>query len=116
MRSFRTRCLWRTRGFDRMCCFNAPGAASRAGEIVTMAETLAQYYDRLDRVEGPGTMRAGMFLSDRGAFVIGISDRTNKEGARQLAGYLGRPGIPRGAISISAGWTPLHLKAGSASG
>lgn len=97
---------------DRCAVITRPGAASRAGEIVSMAETLAQYYDKLDRIEPPGTLDGGDVCQIENHFLIGISDRTNEEGARQLAAYLGAAGFTSSHVDIRATEGLLHLKSG----
>lgn len=89
-----------------------PGAASRSGEIVSMAETLAQYYYKLDRVEGPGTIDGGDVCQIDNHFLIGISNRTNAEGAEQLSKYLQAAGFTSGHIDIRGINGLLHLKSG----
>lgn len=89
-----------------------PGAASRGGEIVSMAGTLAQYYDKLDRVEGPGTIDGGDVCQIEDHFLIGISDRTNEEGARQLSKYLEATGFTSSHGDIRRIDGLLHLKSG----
>ena len=64
---------------ERCAVITRPGAASRGGEVVSMAETLALYYDKLDRVEVPGTIDGGDVCQIGDHFLIGISARTNEE-------------------------------------
>jgi len=47
-----------------------------------------------------------------GHFLIGLSHRTNEEGARQLAGLLGDIGFPSSVIDIRGSRRLLHLKTG----
>jgi dimethylargininase len=47
-------------------------------------------------------------------FFIGISERTNEEGARQLAGYLAREGYSSSCVDIRGIKGILHLKSGVA--
>ena len=97
---------------ERCAVITRPGAASRSGEIVSMAGTLAEYYDKLDRVEGPGTIDGGDVCQIENHFLIGISDRTNEEGARQLSKYLEAAGFTSGHIDIRGIDGLLHLKSG----
>ncbi len=99
----------------RCAVVTRPGAASRAGETVSMAAALARYYDRLDRVEAPGTIDGGDVCQIGDHFLIGISDRTNEEGARQLAAYLGAAGYTASNIDIRGMTGLLHLKSGISS-
>jgi dimethylargininase len=100
---------------ERCAVVTRPGAASRAGETVSMAATLIHYYDRLDRVEAPGTIDGGDVCQIGDHFLIGISDRTNEDGARQLAAYLGAAGYTASRIDIRGMDGLLHLKSGISS-
>ena len=100
---------------ERCAVITRPGAASRGGEVVSMAETLALYYDKLDRVEGPGTIDGGDVCQIGNHFLIGISARTNEEGARQLSKYLEAVGFTSGFIDIRGMDGLLHLKSGVSS-
>ena len=89
-----------------------PGAPSRGGEIVSMTEILAQYYDKLDAVQPPGTIDGGDVCQVENHFLIGISDRTNEEGARQLSSYLQAAGFTSSHVDIRGTDGLLHLKSG----
>jgi len=97
---------------ERCAVIMRPGAPSRTGEIVSMAETLGRFYDRLDRIEPPGTIDGGDVCQIENHFVIGISERTNEEGARQLSKYLEAAGFNSGHIDIRGTRGLLHLKSG----
>lgn len=83
-----------------------PGAPSRRDEIVSMEPVLAKLRP-LDRIEAPGTLDGGDILQVDRRFFIGISDRTNESGAKQLVAILERRGYVCALISVAAG---LHLK------
>lgn len=89
-----------------------PGASSRNGEILSMSETLSKYYDKLDAVQPPGTIDGGDVCQIENHFLIGISDRTNEEGARQLSMYLEAVGFTSTQIDIRGTDGLLHLKSG----
>jgi len=89
-----------------------PGAESRKGEVFSMAETLAQYYDQLDRIRPPGTLDGGDVCQIDRHFLIGISDRTNEEGAGQLSAFLGAAGFTSSHVDIRGIDVLLHLKSG----
>ena len=97
---------------DRCAVITRPGAESRTGEIDTMAETLSKYYDKLDRIERPGTIDGGDVCQADDHFLIGISERTNEEGARQLSGYLEAAGFLSDQVLIRGVDGILHLKSG----
>ena len=83
-----------------------PGAPSRQGETESMAGPLAAHRP-LAHIEAPGTLDGGDILQVGRRFFIGVSDRTNEHGARQLADILGAHGYESVIISVAAG---LHLK------
>lgn len=89
-----------------------PGAASRKGEVVSMAEALSKFYDRLDRVQPPGTVDGGDVCQIDKHFLIGISERTNREGAEQLSGFLKAAGFTSSSVDIRGTQGLLHLKSG----
>jgi dimethylargininase len=89
-----------------------PGAASREGEIKCIAKTLSKYYDKLDRIEPPGTIDGGDVCRIENHFLIGVSDRTNEEGAWQLSKYLHAAGFTTNTVDIRRKDGLLHLKSG----
>jgi dimethylargininase len=89
-----------------------PGAASRSGEIVRMAEVLAEYYPTLAAIHDPGTVDGGDVCEIGNRFVIGISERTNEEGGRQLSEILSGHGCTSSTVDIRGVEGILHLKSG----
>lgn len=83
-----------------------PGAAPRRGEEDTIAPVLARYR-RTTRIEAPATVDGGDILMVDKHFFIGISERTNIAGARQLGKILEGYGNTWQTIPVGAG---LHLK------
>jgi dimethylargininase len=83
-----------------------PGAPSRTGETVHIEAALAAHLP-LSRIKAPGTLDGGDILQVGKRFFIGVSDRTNDEGARQLAAILAVHGYESSIIRVAAG---LHLK------
>lgn len=83
-----------------------PGAKARQGEQHTIAEALTGLRP-LFRIEEPGTLDGGDVLMIGTHFLIGLSDRTNEEGARQLGTILERFGNTWQAVPVGAG---LHFK------
>jgi len=83
-----------------------PGAASRQGEEKSIAEVLAQYRE-LENIEAPGTLDGGDVLMIGNHFFIGISERTNPEGAEQLGRIVEKYGNTFTTVQVGAG---LHLK------
>ncbi len=92
-----------------------PGAASRAGEVTAVHELLAARFGNLEAaIEAPGTLDGGDICQAGRHFFIGLSSRTNEEGARQLTHWLSRSGYSATTISIRDNSKLLHLKSGVA--
>lgn len=97
---------------EKCAVITRPGAPSRSGEIVSMSETLARYYDKLASIQPPGTIDGGDVCQIDDHFLIGISERTNVEGARQLSNYLEAAGFTSSHVDIRETRGLLHLKSG----
>jgi dimethylargininase len=91
-----------------------PGAASRAGEVRSMGECLSGLFPELSRIAAPGSVDGGDICEADGHFLIGVSARTNEQGARQLAQHLDRLDYTSSTIDIRANPALLHLKSGIA--
>lgn len=91
-----------------------PGAGSRLGEIEEIERVLRQIYPQLQAITEPGTVDGGDVCEPGDRFFIGISHRTNEEGARQLAGILAGFGYASTLIDIRGLSNILHLKSGLA--
>ena len=83
-----------------------PGAAARQGEQHSIAKAL-DAHRTLAAIESPGTLDGGDVLMIGTHFLIGVSDRTNEEGARQLGAFLEAHGNTWQAVPVAAG---LHFK------
>ncbi len=83
-----------------------PGAPARKGEEDSIEPVLARYRPTV-RIQPPGTVEGGDVLMVGTHFFIGISERTNLEGATQLGNVLERYGNTFTLVHIQAG---LHLK------
>lgn len=85
-----------------------PGAPARNGEQASVARALARYKPTA-RIQGPGTLDGGdVLLVDR-HFFVGLSERTNEEGARQFGEIVAARGYTMDAVPVGAG---LHFKSG----
>ena len=91
-----------------------PGAASRAGEVDAVADALRVHFSDLARVTEPGTLDAGDVCEAGDHVFIGISQRTNSDGAAQLAAWLAPFGITSSTVDIRDVPGILHLKSGIA--
>jgi dimethylargininase len=99
---------------ERGAILMRPGAPSREGETAGMSQCLREFYAELPAIEAPGTVDGGDICEADGHFLIGVSARTNEQGARQLAQHLQRWGYASSVIDIRANPALLHLKSGIA--
>jgi len=61
-----------------------PGAPTRAGEVLHMAQTLEQHFDKVLQIDGPATIEGGDILVTGREILVGLSDRTNLAGVQAL--------------------------------
>lgn len=90
-----------------------PGAPSRAGEVESVAAALRHFFREVAQIFAPGTVDGGDVCEADGHFLIGLSARTNEQGARQLARLLGDMQYTSSIVDIRA-TRLLHLKTGLA--
>lgn len=83
-----------------------PGAVSRRGETPGIAEAL-RAHRRLYHIEAPGTLDGGDVLRVGRHVYVGLSSRSNADGARQLADALSSYGY---TVEPAALRDCLHLK------
>lgn len=91
-----------------------PGAASRLGETMSIEPALRKYFADVQFIREPGTVDGGDVCDAGEHFFIGISERTNREGAEQLARVLESFGYSSSLIDIRGTSNILHLKSGLA--
>lgn len=89
-----------------------PGAMSRQGEVAGIRKPLEYFFSRFYEIKAPGTLEGGDICEAGNHFFIGISRRTNEEGARQLAVFLAQEGYTSSFIDIRSRTDILHLKSG----
>jgi dimethylargininase len=89
-----------------------PGAASREGEVATVRAPLAAAWPALACITAPGTVDGGDVCHAGRVVFIGLSARTNGEGAAQLAQWLQGLGYAPRVVSIHGLDGLLHLKSG----
>jgi dimethylargininase len=89
-----------------------PGHSSRAGEADAIRTALLYFFSNLLTIDAPGTVDGGDICEAQDHFFIGLSHRTNQEGARQLAAHLADFGYTSSVIDVRAMNTILHLKSG----
>ena len=83
-----------------------PGAISRKGEVSSIAAALAPFRN-IVWIRPPGTLDGGDVLRVGQHFFIGLSDRTNINGAGQLGAIVSGFGYTWSTVPLPAG---LHLK------
>jgi dimethylargininase len=89
-----------------------PGARSREGEVAAMRPVLRGLFPVTVEIEAPGTVDGGDICEAEDHFFIGLSLRTNEEGARQLASHLAGMGYTSSVVDVRAMTSILHLKSG----
>jgi dimethylargininase len=115
---------------DHCAFLTRPGAPSRTGEIASIKKVLADFYSEVLSIQAPGAVDGGDVCEAGDQFFIGISERTNENGARQLAELLASFGYTSSLIDVSRSGTGvpsvahaqdarathriLHLKSGIA--
>jgi dimethylargininase len=88
------------------------GARSRGGEVMAMRPILRGFFSTTVEIEAPGTLDGGDICEAEQHFFVGLSHRTNEEGARQLAAHLTREGYTSSLVDIRGMNSFLHLKSG----
>lgn len=93
----------------RCAVITNPGAPSRKGEIIEMSWVLKNYFSNIEHIKAPGTLEAGDVMKVASHFYIGLSERTNEDGANQLISILNRYGFTGSTVNVG---DALHLKSG----
>jgi dimethylargininase len=98
----------------RCAILTRPGAPSRLNEVELIAPTLTASFDDVHWITEPGTLDGGDVCEAGNHYFIGVSERTNEVGAKQLGGILGNLGASCSFIVIRGVAGLLHLKSGLA--
>lgn len=93
---------------DEIAIISRPGAGTRQGEEAETEKVISSFRKTV-RILAPGTLDGGDVMRSENHFYIGLSDRTNKEGAEQLGRILRDYGYTYSFIEVKSG---LHLKSG----
>jgi dimethylargininase len=88
-----------------------PGAPSRRGEEKEIIGVIKKFYNEIEYIKEPGTLEGGDVMMIGDHFYVGLSKRTNGEGAKQLIKALGKYGMSGSIVKMSE---MLHLKSGLA--
>ncbi|KTC81598.1 dimethylarginine dimethylaminohydrolase family protein [Legionella brunensis] len=95
---------------EKIALLTHPGAASRQGEVTQIAPTIQAFFpNNLARITVPGTLEAGDVLCINNHFYVGLSARTNLEGAQQMMQIITAVGYTASCIPLKEF---LHLKTG----
>ncbi|MEZ5471655.1 MAG: arginine deiminase family protein [Marinicella sp.] len=86
-----------------------PGADSRKGETKAIEQALLNQGLDIQHIKAPGTLDGGDVMMVDKHFYIGLSDRTNQQGAQQLIGILEQQGMSGETVEMNG---LLHLKTG----
>ena len=86
-----------------------PGAPSRRGETGQIQKVLKDYFQNIESIKSPGTIDAGDILQVETHYFIGLSERTNQAGARQIIKILHNFAYGASTIKLK---NLLHLKSG----
>jgi dimethylargininase len=87
-----------------------PGNPARLGEEIKIKDVLKDY-KAIETINAPGNLDGGDILRVENHFYIGLTDRTNEDGARQLSAHLQKHGYTSSTIVVK---DILHLKTGIA--
>jgi len=91
---------------DELAVVTRPGAASRRAETESVAAALRAHRDVV-AIKEPGTLDGGDVLQFDKTIFVGLSARTNADGARQLHEFLGAYGYVVKTVDVTGA---LHLK------
>jgi dimethylargininase len=87
-----------------------PGAGSRQGEVEAIRQTITCFFPAPLEIDAPGTLDGGDICQAEDHFLLGLSQRTNQEGVRQLGAYLGGMGYTWQVVDVREMPGILHLK------
>ena len=91
-----------------------PGASSRQGEVALIRPIIEHNFSTLRQIRLPGTVDGGDICEAGSHYYIGVSSRTNEEGAEQLAALLAVEGFTSSTVDVRGLDGILHLKSGVA--
>jgi dimethylargininase len=94
---------------EKCAVITCPGAVSRRGETEGMSIVLSKYFDNIEYITLPGTIEAGDIMKVGNHYYIGLSERTNNNGAEQMINILNKHGMTGSKVPLKK---TLHLKSG----
>ncbi|MFW6140728.1 MAG: dimethylarginine dimethylaminohydrolase family protein [Acidobacteriota bacterium] len=93
---------------EKCAVITRPGDRRRQGEE-KKAEKILSKFRKLEKIKKPGTVDGGDVLRIHNKYYIGLSQRTNREGGKQLSEILKKYGYDSEFIPVK---NMLHLKSG----
>ena len=94
---------------ERCAVITNPATDSRNGEKEEILPAIRKFYadDQIFHIEAPGTLEGGDVMRVGDHLYVGLSDRTNEEGARQFNEIVTKFGYTSSTVPVTEG---LHLK------
>lgn len=86
-----------------------PGDSRRSGEVELIRSEIETHFRSIFEIQAPGTLDGGDVMAVGSHYYIGLSHRTNLQGATELMEYLKEAGYTSSGIRVS---NYLHLKTG----
>ena len=99
---------------DGHALLTRPGAPSRRGEVDLISDELRSRFRGVAQIEAPGTLDGGDVCEADDRCYVGISDRTNANGAEQFGRWLMSIGRRTEIVDIRSIHGLLHLKSAMA--
>ncbi|MGD2092794.1 MAG: arginine deiminase family protein [Candidatus Aminicenantes bacterium] len=96
---------------EKCAIITNPGTSSRQGEEISIKEVLKKFYTHIESITAPGTLEGGDVMRVRDHFYVGLSARTNEEGAKQFKKILNKYEYTVSNVKLERF---LHLKTGLA--
>jgi dimethylargininase len=94
---------------DEFAIITNPGAESRRDEIENIKAVINKHYDNVENIKTPGCLEGGDVMKVGKHFYVGLSERTNEEGAEQFFRIVEKYGYTGSTVKVSG---VLHLKTG----
>lgn len=96
---------------EKCAIITNPGAKTRNREIALIEPIISKFYsaETIEHIQSPGTLEGGDVMMVDQHFYVGLSDRTNLEGANQLIAILEKYGYTGSIMNVI---DLLHLKTG----
>jgi len=94
---------------SKFALISKPGAIERENEIDYIKPALKKHFNSIEFIKDKGTLDGGDVMMVDDVFYIGLSDRTNNEGADQFISILKNYGMKGIKVPL---YKMLHLKTG----